>query len=139
MTLDQNEFEKLSVDQKFHHLLKLLESSFAWQDELEERIKFLEKVIKDVYPSPQELKRFLEVPPAVWRKLLAHNDNWRNLNFLEWIHYRSKLSWEDRKFPSAKQVNHALRLLDEYERRERQNVFNPGNLLKRIKYFFRKK
>lgn len=142
MTLLQSELEELSVDQKCHHLFKLLKDSFKKQEELEERTQFLEKIISSTYPSPEELKRFLEVSPVAWRKLLTQNDNWHNnwynLEFLEWIYYRSKNRWADEKFPTAKQVNYALRLLDEHERRERRKGFNPGNILKRIKYFFRK-
>lgn len=135
----QSEQERLTIDQKCQHLFELLNDSFKRQEELEERTQFLEKIISGTYPSPEELKRFLGVPPAVWGELLAKNDNWHNLEFLEWIYYRSKNKWEDEKFPTARQVNYALRLLDEHERRERQNVFHPGNLLKRIRYFFRKK
>lgn len=135
----QSELERLTVDQKCHHLFELLKASFNRQEELEERTSFLEKVIAGTYPSPQELKRFLEIPYTAWGELLAKNDNWHNLNFLEWIYFRSKNKWEDEKFPSAKQVNYALRLLDEHERQARQTVFNPGNLLKKIRYLFRKR
>lgn len=133
-----NNFHGMTLEQKCGVLLEALEDSLKKQEELAERTEFLEKVVNGTYPSPQELKRFLETPHTAWGRLLAKNDNWHNLNFLEWIYFRSKNNWQNEKFPTARQVNYALRLLDEYERKERSNIFNFKALLFKIRRLFKK-
>lgn len=109
------ELEGLSADQKCDALFELLQLTIKKQMEIEERTLFIEKIIKDNYPSPEDLERFLRIPRGTWVEMFEESKSYYDKDFTEWAYLNSSEKWQNGDYPSAKQVGHGLRLLDRYQ------------------------
>ena len=102
---------------------------------LEERVALLEKIIDNSYPSPLELKTFLEVSQDTWAEIFAKSKDYYRCEFLEWACVSSAKKWEDCNFPTAKQVHFGLRLVAEHTQENPLLASSPQGLYKRVSAF----
>lgn len=120
-------------------LLELLQYTIMQQKKLEGRTQFLEKIITENYPSPEELQRFLEISPTVWQEAFAKSEDGYHSDFFMWADLRSQKTWENGNYPSAKQVHYGLMLLALYKQEIGITKPRYKSIFEKIRIFFQRR